>query len=129
MRLLLDTHVVLWALSAPRSLSPAARASIADEANDAWVSVASLWEVAIKQRLGKLTLPAEAGAWLPSALEVTGIAPLAIQPRHAYAAGALPDHHRDPFDRMIIAQAREEGMAIVTRDERFRRYGVTVVAA
>ncbi len=129
MRLLLDTHAVLWALSAPRTFLPAARALIVDPGNDVWISVASIWEIAIKQRLGKLTLPDEAGEWLPPALEATRINHLDIRPAHAYAAAVLPDHHRDPFDRMIIAQAREEGLAVMTRDERFRRYEVTVIAA
>lgn len=129
MRLLLDTHVALWALSAPRSLTPRARALIADPAHEAWVSVASLWEIAIKQRLGKLKLPKEAAKWLPAALDATGIDSLDIRPTHAYAAAELPDHHRDPFDRMIIAQALEEGLVVVTRDERFRQYAVQTVEA
>ncbi len=129
MRLLLDTHVMLWALSAPRTLAAPARTLIADPVNDVWISVASLWEVAIKQQLEKLALPKPAREWLPPALVATGISTLDIRPQHAYVAGALPDHHRDPFDRMIIAQAQEEGLTVVTRDDRFHRYDVTIVPA
>lgn len=93
------------------------------------VSAGSLWEISIKEALGKLRLPGPAAEWLPEALARTGFGSLAITAGHALAAGALPPHHRDPFDRMLVAQALLEGLTVLTRDRRFHSYGVQVLAA
>lgn len=125
MRLLLDTHAVLWALGRPAELASDARAAIEDGANDVLISAASAWEVAIKRAAGKLQAPDDfAGAIVGAAFR-----PLAITVEHATAAGALPPHHADPFDRMLVAQAMIEGLTIVTRDARFERYGVPMLQA
>jgi len=129
MKLLLDTHVLLWALGEPDSLSTAERAAIADEANAVVASVASLWEIAIKQQSGKLKLPAPAIDWLPPLIDSSGIGTLDITQRHALAAGALPNHHRDPFDRMLVAQALADEFILVTRDRAIKRYGAPTLEA
>jgi len=128
-RLLADTHVLLWAMLRPGELDRRAARALRAASNDVLASAASLWEMAIKAELGKLRLPGPPAAWLPDALERTGIEMLAITGGHALAAGALPGHHRDPFDRMLVAQALAEGLTIVTRDARFAAYGVPVLAA
>jgi PIN domain nuclease of toxin-antitoxin system len=93
------------------------------------VSAASAWEIAIKSALGKLRLPAAPEESLPDALQRTGFETLDIRAAHALAAGALPGHHQDPLDRMIIAQALTDGLVVVTRDKRFASYGIRVLAA
>lgn len=125
MRLLLDTHALLWWLSADPTLSPTATEAIADGTNTVFVSAASAWEMAIKRSLGKLTYPDE----LAEALAACGFQTLPISLAHALAAGALPRHHDDPFDRILIAQAQIEGLLLVTRDERIRRYPVATLPA
>lgn len=126
MRLLLDTHVCLWALAAPERLSPTVTAAITDPGNDVRVSAATAWEIAIKQSLGKLELPGPAEEWLTEALEQAGIAWIPVTPADALRVRSLPWHHRDPFDRLLIAQASSE-FTLVTHDERFEPYGVTVL--
>lgn len=121
--LLLDTHVVLWSLGDVGRLSPAARDVIASGGVPVHVSSASIWEIAIKRRSGKLKAPDDLVAQIAEA----GFEELSISHRHADLAGALPPHHRDPFDRMIVAQARCEGMTIVSHDERIAAYGVRVL--
>ena len=125
MRLLLDTHVLLWTLEDPSKLRVAAREAIKDWENQVLVSAASVWELAIKAAAGRLKPPES----LESGLENQGFAPLAISVAHALAAGALPRHHGDPFDRMLVAQAQLEGLTIVTRDPDIPRYGVATFAA
>ena len=129
MRLLLDTHVFLWAAGEPEELSAPARAAIADAANEVYVSAAVAWEISIKSALGKLTVPAEPAAWFPVRLRSLGFGSLPILPEHALAVGTLPDHHRDPFDRIIIAQAQLEGLQLVTRDPQIQKYPVNVLQA
>jgi len=124
-RLLLDTHTLLWVIDAPERLSPAARDAISDNDNEAFVSVASIWELAIKAALGKAILPAE----LEKSLEQRGYQKLGISFAHAMRAGRLPMHHRDPFDRMLIAQALCEELTLVTGDEQFAVYGVAILKA
>ncbi|HEY6280059.1 MAG TPA: type II toxin-antitoxin system VapC family toxin [Streptosporangiaceae bacterium] len=124
MRLLLDTHTLLWWL-ADEGLSTQAREAIADPANLAAVSAASAWEISIKKALGKLAAPDD----LEDQLEAGGFEPLPISIAHAVAAGRLPRHHDDPFDRMLIAQALAEGLTIVTRGKRFGDYGVALLPA
>jgi PIN domain nuclease of toxin-antitoxin system len=121
-RLLLDTHAVLWWLADDPSLSRSAREAIAEPANEVLVSAASVWEIAITRALGKLTAPDD----LVSTIADEGLAFLAVTPGHAWRAGELPMHHRDPFDRLLAAQALVEGIPIVTADRRFAPYGVGV---
>ena len=125
MILLLDTHALLWALADPSALRPEARESIASPANDVLVSAASVWEIAIKRGLGKLQAPADIGG----AVTATNFVGLPITLADADAAGALPLLHRDPFDRMLVAQARRVGAVIVTADPVFATYGVEVLRA
>jgi PIN domain nuclease of toxin-antitoxin system len=129
LRLLLDTHVVLWAASAPDELEPAAREAIEDTDNDGYVSPVTAWEIAIKQSLGKLALAAPAERWLPKVIDRSGfsVAPLTLDA--ALRVRALPWHHRDPFDRLLIAQAIDAGYTVVTRDKEFAEYGVAVIVA
>jgi PIN domain nuclease of toxin-antitoxin system len=124
-RLLLDTHALLWWLSNDPTLTQAARAAIARPEADVAVSAASAWEVAIKSSLEKLTAPSD----LEAQLAHHRFSPLAITVGHAMLAGALPRHHDDPFDRMLVAQARIEGMTLVTRDPRIGLYDVPTIPA
>lgn len=124
MRLLLDTHALLWWL-ADRELSKTVRAAIADPANEVAVSAASAWEISIKQAIGKLSAPDD----LAEQLEAGDFEPLPIRIDHAVLAGALPRYHDDPFDRMLLAQAKIEALTIVTRDKRFADYDVPLLAA
>ena len=125
MRLLLDTHALLWWLADSVELSAEAREQIADGANEVVVSAASAWEMAIKQATGKLRVPDD----LASTVEASFLVQLPITFEHSFRAGSLPPHHQDPFDRMLIAQALVEGLTIVTRDPRFEPYGVPLLAA
>jgi PIN domain nuclease of toxin-antitoxin system len=121
-RLLLDTHVALWWHADDRRLRAAGRRAIAGAA-EVWVSAASAWEVSIKVALGKLRPP---GAF-DEAVEASGFRQLPVTFRHAAGAGALPLRHRDPFDRMLVAQAQLEDLTLVTHDDVFDRYGVAVL--
>jgi PIN domain nuclease of toxin-antitoxin system len=123
-RLLLDTHVVLWWLDDDKRLSPSARDEII-VAEEVRVSAATVWEIAIKRALGRLEVPED---YLDH-VERTRFRPLPISFEHAEAAGALPRHHEDPFDRMLVAQARSERLTLVTADRRLGEYGVAVMAA
>ncbi len=125
MRLLLDTHALIWWLERNRKLDTAARVAVDEPTNVVVVSAVSAWEIAIKTALGKLRTPAD----LPEALRENRFLPLAITVEHALAAGVLPRHHEDPFDRMLVAQAQTEGLTIVTRDPRFSAYAVATLAA
>lgn len=121
-RLLVDTHALLWWLADDPRLPGAARELLADPGNDALVSTASLWEVAIKRRLGKLTVEDD----FPAVVTQSGFAWLPVSPAHAWAVHDLPLHHRDPFDRLLVVQATLERVAIVTGDEQLAAYGVDV---
>jgi PIN domain nuclease of toxin-antitoxin system len=122
MGLLLDTHVVLWWLADDPALPDEIKDQL-DHEPDALVSAATIWEVAIKQAIGKLPEP----AGLPELVRDSGFAQLPISARHAITAARLPLIHRDPFDRMLVAQAQEEHLTLVTRDARCRRYDVPVL--
>ena len=125
MNCLLDTHVLLWWLEDNPSLSDQARAVIADGRNPIYISAVVIWEIRIKQALGKLDLP-------PHFRQVLADQPfeyLAITADHAHAVYELPMHHRDPFDRMLIAQARTEGWTLLSRDRYFEPYGVALIKA
>jgi PIN domain nuclease of toxin-antitoxin system len=126
-RLLLDTHVFLWAIAKQSRLSDRVRGWLEDGENEAWVSIASVWEIAIKAGLGQLRLPPDLGGFLASQLSVLSFQVLPIGLEHAAAVRDLPLHHRDPFDRLLIAQSRMEGLALVTRDARMKAYEVDVL--
>ena len=124
MSLLLDTHVVLWWLTDDPTLSDNIKDQL-DHEPDVYVSAATVWEVAIKQAMGKLKEPAD----LPERIRDSGFRELPITSEHAIAAGRLPIIHRDPFDRMLVAQAAVEELALVTRDPVFARYGLDLIEA
>lgn len=124
MRLLLDTHVVLWQLSGSRELSDAATAAIA-AATDLVFSAVSFAEIGVKASIGKLDVPDD----LRERLLAGGVSLLALESDHGLAVSTLPLHHRDPFDRLLIAQARSEQLTIVTADRRFANYDVPVIDA
>lgn len=123
MRLLLDSHAYLWWLADDARLSAAARAAIADSRSIVHVSAATIWEVALKAALGRLDT---GGADLAGEIAANGFVELPISARHAAEAGALPRHHDNPFDRMLIAQALSESLVLVTRDRAFRAYEVAI---
>jgi PIN domain nuclease of toxin-antitoxin system len=124
-RLLLDTHVLLWWLANDPSLGEEARAGISESSSSVFVSAATVWEVSIKQTLGKLEAPSD----LLRQIELNRFEPLSITVSHAHTAGALPRHHDDPFDRILVAQAMKEGLVLLTRDPRMSRYGVETLVA
>ena len=125
MRLLVDTHVLLWWLADHPSLGEEARESISASESSVFVSAASAWEISTKQALGKLDAPSD----LVRQIELNRFVPLPITVHHAYVAGALPRHHDDPFDRVLVAQAMAEGLTLVTGDPRIGLYGVGILAA
>ena len=127
MRYLLDTHALLWWLVDDEQLSAPARAAISDPDNDLFVSSASAWEISTKHRLGKLPEAGEIVRDFGDLLRQAQMIPLPVSIEHALEAGALPDHHRDPFDRMLIAQSAIEDIPIITRDPAFAAYGVALV--
>lgn len=129
MRLLLDTHVLLWWREGSRKLGGRARTAIEAEAATVHVSAASAWELAIKSRLGKLKIREPLHEWLPAAIESSGFLSLSITLEHTVLVANLPDHHGDPFDRMLIAQARHDGLTIVTSDTAFEAYDVRLLDA
>lgn len=124
MRLLLDTHVVLWQLSGVRELSTSARDALAT-ADDLLFSVVSFAEIGVKASVGKLDVPDELRARISDA----GVRTLALSSAHGLTVAGLPVHHRDPFDRLIIAQAMTEQLTVVTANPRFGCYGIHVVEA
>jgi PIN domain nuclease of toxin-antitoxin system len=128
-RLLLDTQCWLWWFSEPERLNEEAIEQIADEANELWFSVASVWEIGIKVAIGKLPIPERIDDYISSCMIQLGAKSLEIKASHALQAAVLPLHHRDPFDRMLIAQAQIEGMTLVSADSMFDRYQVSVLWA
>jgi len=127
MKALLDTHAFLWWITDDERLSPRAVELIGDGANRLFLSAASGWEMAIKAQLGKLELPAPVVAFVDEQLRMNGIESLPILMRHALHVYELPPHHRDPFDRLLIAQAQIEGMPILSSDPQLALYPVEVV--
>jgi PIN domain nuclease of toxin-antitoxin system len=121
-KLLLDTQCWLWWFAKPERLSEEAIIQIADEANELWFSVASIWEIGIKVAIGKLPLPEPLDRYISSRMAQLGVRALEITALHALRAAALPLHHRDPFDRMLIAQAQMEDMTLVSADTMFEQY-------
>lgn len=124
MRLLLDTHTFLWWLDGDTRLPSRVRRLVANEEHAVYVSAASAWEITTKARLGRLPGAAAVAADVMGAVSGQGFTPLDITVRHAEQAGRLPGTHRDPFDRMLIAQAQIEGLALLSNDEVFDQYGV-----
>lgn len=124
MNLLLDTHAFLWWLAGDAALSMPARAAIEDTGNPVFVSAASAWEIATKVRFGKLPRAATVALDLAPVLAAQGFIPLPISFAHGQAAGALPGPHKDPFDRMLMAQAMLDDMALVSNERQFDSYGV-----
>lgn len=122
-RFLLDTHVLLWLLASPDQVSPSVRERLADPGSEVVVSAASTWEIAIKRALGRLDTPDD----LETVIEQAGMTPLAITFEHTWEAGRLPPHHADPFDRMLVAQARTENLTLVSGDPFLRRYEVPII--
>ena len=126
MQLLIDTHVLIWFLEGNKSLSKPHRQIISDSQNDVLVSIASLWEIAVKISLGKLTL-AKPLADVIKQIAVENIEVLPILPKHTLQVSTLPFHHRDPFDRIIVAQSQVENLPIVTNDIEFSHYGIKLL--
>lgn len=129
MRILLDTQCWLWMALAPHRFSASARALVETMDHELYLSAASAWEIAIKHALGKLRLPEPPARYVPSRLDALRTEALAIEHSHALHVAALPPHHRDPFDRLLIAQAQVEDLPIMTADPLFARYEVTTIPA
>jgi PIN domain nuclease of toxin-antitoxin system len=124
-KLLLDTHAILWFALEDPQLSVVARSLLTDPANQLFVSPASYWEIGIKIALGKYPVATDLAAFMERQIRVNGYQVVPILPSHAGVIATLPFHHRDPFDRMLVAQAMVEGYSLVSSDEMFDRYGVT----
>lgn len=130
MRILLDTHCWLWMQVSPKRISEEVRKVLTDPETQLFLSAASSWEIAIKWALGKLPLPVPPMEYVPRGLERQGVAGLPVQHRHALHTATLPRHHRDPFDRLLIAQAQLEELVLVTADEQLAAYeGVDLLRA
>ena len=125
MRLLLDTHALLWWLDGDRRLPTRVRALIGESANEVLVSAASVWEITTKARLGKLPRASAVAMDVPACIESQGFIPLPITVRQAQRAGALAGPHRDPFDRVLIVQAQAEEVPIASNETIFADYGIT----
>ena len=129
MRLSLDTNVFLWLLAQPSRIPADVEDAITDPSNDVALSVAAVWEIIIKTGLGKLQMPGDVFSWLPAELSRRNIAVLDVKLQHVVALEHIPLHHRDPFDRVLVAQARVEGLTIVTHNRAFAKYDVPVLWA
>ncbi len=127
MQLLLDTHSFLWFTGGDKRLSTSAKDTVSDLDNAVYLSVASLWEMAIKINIGKLKLPQPFGELIPGQLVLDEIEVLHVELPHLTSYIDLPLHHRDPFDRLIIAQAKVENMQVVGKDEKFEKYDVDLL--
>lgn len=126
MNILLDTHIALWAITDSQRLSDSAKEQIAHPKNKIWVSAVSLWEIAIKHSLGKSDMPVDAKQAL-SYFQQAGYHMLVIEPEHTLAIADLPNHHQDPFDRLLVAQAITEPMRLITHDANIIKYGDMVI--
>ncbi|MGE3743052.1 MAG: type II toxin-antitoxin system VapC family toxin [Geminicoccaceae bacterium] len=126
MRLLLDTHAFLWWIFDDPRLASSARALISDPATEILFSVVSAWEIAIKARTGRLDLPADVPAFVHDQVRRNRVTVLPVSLRHALHVHALPDHHRDPFDRLLVAQAQVEAVPLLSKDAQLATYDVTL---
>lgn len=129
MKLLLDTHVWLWMQVSPERIQSQTRSLLADPDNVLLLSAASSWEIAIKYALGKLLLPVTPGEYVPSRMLRSGTTALPVDHSHALYVATLPPHHRDPFDRLLVAQAKLESAVLVTSDVQLKPYDVKQVSA
>jgi PIN domain nuclease of toxin-antitoxin system len=125
MKVLIDTHVLLWGLQNEAKLSRRVRVLL--PAADVWISVASLWEIIAKVQVGKLALPTPLGDYLTAKLTANGVSVLALTFDHVKRLEELPLHHRDPFDRILIAQSLNESMPLVSADPQFEKYSVELI--
>jgi PIN domain nuclease of toxin-antitoxin system len=127
MNVLLDTHAFLWWVIDDSQLSNTAKAMIADPTNTVYFSVISAWEIIIKERTGKLSLPEPPETYIPSRIASNQFISLAVQMQHVLQIATLPDHHRDPFDRLLIAQSQVENIPLLTVDYLISQYSVDVI--
>ena len=127
MRFLLDTCTFLWMASAEERLSERARSLLVDSDNHVFLSAVSSWEMAIKAEAGKLSIEDPTESFVQTALSTKGIEPLAVTHAHAWRTASLPRHHRDPFDRLLVAQAQVERLVLLTPDRAFAKYDVEAV--
>jgi PIN domain nuclease of toxin-antitoxin system len=128
-RLLLDTQTWLWMQVAPERLSDRVLELVQDPGADLVFSAASSWEIAIKYALGRLPLPTPPAEYVPDRIESSGVIPLPVEHAHALLVAELPQHHHDPFDRLLVAQAQLEDLAVLTADRQFEPYDVELVWA
>lgn len=126
MRVLLDTHILLWAQAGDSALPKEAERAITAEGNEAWVSVVSFWEIGLKHSIGKLPLRMPLDAFFQTIFDAHFMV-LPLDPAHIVAASTLPLHHRDPFDRMLLGQAKYESMHLITVDAQFKAYDVPLI--
>lgn len=127
MRALLDTHAFIWWANADSFMSKTARDAIGDATNEIFLSSVTPWEMAIKIALGKLALSVPLNTFISSQISLYGFLPLPVNFEHAYRVGMLPPHHGDPFDRLLIAQAMEENLVLLTHDVKFAPYKVATL--
>jgi PIN domain nuclease of toxin-antitoxin system len=125
MRLLIDSHTLIWYVDQHQQLSPASHAAISDPSNELLLSAGSIWEIAIKVSIGKLVLTQPFAHWMSQALNDLGITVLPITVEYADTQAGLPKHHSDPFDRLIVAQAIVEKVSVISADARMDAYGIT----
>jgi PIN domain nuclease of toxin-antitoxin system len=128
-RILLDTHCWLWQILEPERLTASVQDMLSDGGNETYLSVASMWEIIIKSSIGKLTLPLPPGEYIPSRLAAFGDLALTVEQPHVLRVAHLPPYHKDPFDRLLIAQAQSEGMSILTADALVAQYDVSILWA
>jgi PIN domain nuclease of toxin-antitoxin system len=129
MKILLDTQAWLWMQVSPGRFSRTALAILEDPGNELLLSAASAWEIAIKYALGALPLPAPPAEYVPTRMESSGVIGLPVLHVHALQVATLPHHHRDPFDRLLVAQAQVESIPIMTSDPQLAPYGIETIAA
>ena len=127
MKYLLDTGVWLWSVGDPARMPPATREVLADRSQEIFLSAVTSWEVAIKAATGKLELPEPPTTYVPSRMVMQGLRPLPVSHQHALAVFRIPHHHRDPFDRLLMAQALVEDLTILTADREFKKYDVPIL--
>lgn len=125
MRYLLDTHALIWFRTGSLNLSPVARDLIEDSENELYFSLAGVWELAIKIRLGRVSIEMPLADYIEQGLAASSIELLGVEPRHVYPIAELPLHHRDPFDRLIASQCLVDGLRLISADEAIDAYGVT----